>query len=136
MKKKGLVVATVITIFCLLLVITIFIYILWENIRLKKENMVLNKKCEELNKQIDSLKQNLIDQQKPLQGYLDYISRLEKEIDELKQKLKEQAGKKTVAENPKVYIKNIHKKNFLFISSFLIFKLKIHTQIIFGIFLR
>lgn len=100
MKKKSSAVITIITIFCLLFIVAIFIYFLWENIKLRKENIVLNQKCEQLNKQIESLNQELVNQKTLPQEYLDYISSLEKEVDELRQKLKQQQEsiKKTVDE--------------------------------------
>jgi|YNPMSStandDraft_1061717.scaffolds.fasta_scaffold140129_1 flagellar basal body-associated protein FliL len=99
MKKKGSAVITIITIFCSLFIIAIFLYFLWENNKLRKENVFLNQKCEELNKQIESFKQNLTNQQTIPQEYLDYITSLEKEVDELRQKLKQQQNvKKTIDE--------------------------------------
>jgi DNA repair exonuclease SbcCD ATPase subunit len=94
MKKKGSAVITIITIFCSLFIIAIFLYFLWENNKLRKENVFLNQKCEELNKQIESLKQNLTNQQSVPQEYLDYIASLEKEVDELREKLKQQNVKR------------------------------------------
>jgi len=94
MKKKGSDVITIITIFCSLFIIAIFLYFLWENNKLRKENVFLNQKCEELNKQIESLKQNLTNQQSVPQEYLDYIASLEKEVDELREKLKQQNVKR------------------------------------------
>jgi flagellar basal body-associated protein FliL len=94
MKKKGSAVITIITIFCSLFIIAIFLYFLWENNKLRKENVFLNQKCEELNKQIESLKQNLTNQQSIPQEYLDYIASLEKEVDELRQNLKQQNVKR------------------------------------------
>jgi flagellar basal body-associated protein FliL len=94
MKKKGSTVITIITIFCSLFIIAIFLYFLWENNKLRKENIFLNQKCEKLNKQIESLKQNLTNQQSVPQEYLDYIASLEKEVDELREKLKQQNVKR------------------------------------------
>jgi len=94
MKKKGSAVITIITIFCSLFIIAIFLYFLWENNKLRKENVFLNQKCEELNKQIESFKQNLTNQQSVPQEYLDYIASLEKEVDELREKLKQQNVKR------------------------------------------
>jgi flagellar basal body-associated protein FliL len=94
MKKKGSAVITIITIFCSLFIIAIFLYFLWVNNKLRKENVFLNQKCEELNKQIESLKQNLTNQQSVPQEYLDYIASLEKEVDELREKLKQQNVKR------------------------------------------
>jgi len=94
MKKKGSAGITIITIFCSLFIIAIFLYFLWENNKLRKENVFLNQKCEELNKQIESFKQNLTNQQSVPQEYLDYITSLEKEVDELREKLKQQNVKR------------------------------------------